>query len=281
MNLLDINELSSLQIDNIFQLADRLIFENDKHALHGKTFILFFPESSLRTRITFEKGIKQLGGECILFSPETLNKREKLQDVIHYMENWADGIIVRHSDFSKIQELCNHSAIPVINAMTSENHPCEILSDLYAIRHKRANFKELVYTFVGPPSNIFKSWMDISKVCDLKFNHVCTSEYRLGGDTRNYTFHTELKDVLMDSDVILTDSLPDELRTIEYIDKYQITLARMKLARKNAIVNPCPPFFRGEEISGDTISSDYFVGYEFKKNLLYVQQAIVLYCLLN
>jgi len=84
----------------------------------------------------------------------------------------------------------------------------------------------------------------------------------------------------MKSDVILTDSLPIEMRTNEYFNNYQITLERMMLT-KNAILNPCPPFFRGEEISEDAISSDYFVGYSFKKNLLFVQQAIVLHCLWN
>lgn len=130
MNLLDINELSSQQITNIFDLVDRLKFENDELLLTGKTFILFFPETSLRTRITFEKGIKELGGECILFPPESLDKREQLRDVIKYITNWADGIIVRHPNFLLIQELSNHSDIPIINAITADNHPCEILSDL-------------------------------------------------------------------------------------------------------------------------------------------------------
>lgn len=281
MNLLDIMELSAQQITGIFDLADRLRGDKEQPLLAGKTFILFFPESSIRTRITFEKGIKNLGGECILFPPETLDKTEQLRDVVAYIANWADGIIVRHSNFAKIQQLCSHSNIPVINAMTSENHPCEILSDLYSIRNRRENYKELVYTFVGPAGNICRSWMDISKVLDLRFNHVCTMDYKAGHQSRNYNFYTELEDILKDSDVILTDSLPSELRTDEYIDKYQITLARMKLAQNNAMLNPCPPFFRGEEVSEDAVCSDYFVGYEFKKNLLYVQQAIVIYCLLN
>ncbi|RTE05047.1 ornithine carbamoyltransferase [Paenibacillus whitsoniae] len=281
MNLLDINKLSFLQITDIFHLADKLSLKSDEHLLTGKTFILFFPESSLRTRITFEKGIKDLGGECILFPPETLDKREQLSDVMKYMENWSHGIIVRHSDFTKVLELSNLSAIPIINAMTSDNHPCEILSDLYSISRQRENFKELVYTFVGPAGNICKSWADIAAVMNLNFKHVCTRGHELGKDSPNYKFHTELEDILKESDVILTDSLPNELRTNEYINKYQITLERMKLTKKNAILNPCPPFFRGEEISEDAIASEYFVGYSFKKNLLHVQQAIVLHCLLN
>lgn len=81
------------------------------------------------------------------------------------------------------------------------------------------------------------------------------------------------------SDVVLTDSLPINLRTEDYIKEYQITIERMNLTNKGALLNPCPPFFRNEEVSNEAISSDYFVGYEFKKNLLYVQQAIILFCL--
>jgi len=183
MNFLDISELSYQQITDIYRTADGLSLKNDSSSLSGKTFILFFPETSLRTRITFEKGIKELGGQCILLPPETLDKREQLNDVIHYLENWADGVIVRHSDFSKIQELSAQSSIPIINAMTSVNHPCEILSDLYSISRQRENFEELVYTFVGPVGNICKSWADVATVMNLNFNHVCKEGHELGGDS--------------------------------------------------------------------------------------------------
>ncbi|AZN41347.1 ornithine carbamoyltransferase [Paenibacillus albus] len=283
MHLLNLRELSEKQMLDIFELADELIGQPSKYsrALTGKTFVLFFPESSLRTRITFEKGIKELGGECILFPPETLEKKEKLSDVIHYLENWVDGVIVRHPDFAKIQQLADQSSLPILNAMTSENHPCEILSDLYAISRQVDNFRELVYTFVGPAGNICRSWADAAAVMNLNFNHVCAAGHELGGPSPNYSFHVELEDALTRSDVVLTDSLPKAFLTDEYISKYQITLDRMRIAKPKAILNPCPPFFRGEAVSEDAISSDYFVGYSFKKNLIHVQQAIVLYSLWN
>lgn len=281
MNLLDINEWSTDQILNIFHLTDEIKLGMHKNCFTGKAFILFFPESSIRTRITFERGIKELGGECILFPSETLDKREQLSDVIKYIENWAQAVIVRHTNFSKIQELCSHSTIPVINAMSAVNHPCEILSDLYSISKRREQFQELVYTFVGPAGNISKSWAAIANLMNLKFNHVCTKGHELGDDSDNYKFYTDLDETLMKSDVVLTDSLPKELQNQEYITKYQITLERMKLTRNSAMLNPCPPFFRGEEISEEAISSEFFVGYAFKKDLLFVQQAIILHCLLN
>ena len=89
--------------------------------------ILFFPSTSLRTRVTFENGIDLLGGQSILFPTETLDKKEKLEDVCGYLNNWADGIIVRHRNLDVVKELAQYSTIPVINAMTDWNHPCEII----------------------------------------------------------------------------------------------------------------------------------------------------------
>ncbi|WP_373232228.1 ornithine carbamoyltransferase [Cohnella sp.] len=278
MHLLDINDLSEVQVSEIFNLTDILKQQKHSNVLSGKTFVLFFPETSIRTRITFERGIKDMGANCVLFPPESLDGREELRDRIQYIENWADGVVIRHSDYSKLQELSKYTSIPIINAMTTENHPCEVISDLYSIRNIKENYRDLVYTFVGPAGNISKSWTDMAKIMDLNFNHVCLRGNELSADNRNYKFHTDLIPVLKNSDVILTDSMPVNLRTNEYIDKFQITLDRMKLTKKDSILNPCPPFFRNEEVNDEAISSNYFVGYEFKKSLIYVQQAIILYC---
>ncbi len=278
MNLLRIEDLSENQIMAIFRMADQLNTEQGISRLSGKTFVLFFPESSIRTRVTFEKGIRDLGGECILFPPDSLNKRESLKDVVKYLENWADGIIARHPDSSKLEELACHASIPIINGMTSQNHPCEILSDIYTISKLRSNFKELKYTFVGPKSNIAGTWKAIAAVMDLDFRHVCLEGHALDRDGKNYRFYTELQDAMPGTDVVLTDSLPEELRTKDYISKYQVTLEVMKLANEKAILNPCPPFYRNEEVSEEVILSDYFVGYPFKENLTIVQQAVILYC---
>lgn len=279
MHFLKIADLREKQVLEIFNLADRLRYDTKGTALAGKTAILFFPESSIRTRITFEKGIADLGGRSIVFPPSTLDKREELEDVIKYIENWAEFVVVRHSDFSKVCKIARHSNIPIINAMTSENHPCEILSDLYSLRNIRSNYRDLTYTFVGEKGNISKSWVQAAEVLNLRFNHVCNKGNEIKVNDDNYSFHTELGEVLPISDIILTDPLSSECKTKEYIEKYQITLEQMKKTKKNSLLNPCPPFFRDEEVSKDVIESDYFVGYSFKVNLIYIQQAIILYCL--
>ncbi|QVK19340.1 ornithine carbamoyltransferase [Mycoplasmatota bacterium] len=279
MDLLRISDLNQEQILKIFDLADKLKSKGNQSILEGKTFILFFPESSIRTRISFEKGIHDLGGQVILFPPETLDKREKLEDVIKYMENWSDCVIVRYKDINKLFELAKYSQIPIINAMTSFNHPCEILSDLYSISKLRKDYKELTYTFVGENGNISRSWMEIARVMNLEFHHVCTLENRIKENDENYMFHIDLDNILTKSDIILTDPISRDLKTNDYISKYQITLKRMKQTKNNSLLNPCPPFYRNEEVSKDVIESKFFVGHNFKKDLLYIQQAIIIYCL--
>lgn len=273
-----IGNLTKCQITEIFELTDKLKSTTENEHLKGQTFILLFPETSIRTRITFERAVSNLGARAILFPPETLDKREKLEDVIKYISNWANGIIVRHKKYAKIAELAKHSKIPVINAMTAKNHPCEIISDLYCISKIRPNYRDLVYTFVGGQGNILESWAEAAKIMNLQFNHVSKAGNSLRKDDFNYKFRTDLDEVLRKSDIVLTDSLPKELVTEEYIRNYQITLDRMKLTKDNSILNPCPPFFRNEEVSEGVINSEYFVGHDFKKDLLYVQQALILYC---
>lgn len=278
MNFTRVDDLSMEQVLYIFKLTDKLKTNCSMQPLKGKTFILFFPESSIRTRITFEKGIKDLGGTSILFPPESLNKKEAIMDVAGYIGNWADGIIVRYPNINIIDEMCKYSGIPVINAMTKLNHPCEIMSDLYSISKLKPDFLKLNYVFVGAKGNIGQSWLEASQVLGFKLHQTCRAGYELGNETDTYKFSENLKETVKLCEVVLTDGIPEELRNEEYISEYQITNKVMELAQKGAILNPCPPFARGEEVSEAVINSKYFVGYEFKKNLIYVQQAITLYC---
>ena len=235
--------------------------------------MLFFPDSSIRTRVTFEKGIQELGGKTILFPPSALDKKEKLEDVMGYLENWADAVVVRHSNIEVVKGMAKNAKIPVINAMTSENHPCEIITDLYALSKLYIDFEKKKYLFVGAKGNIGNSWKVASELIGFELEQCCPVGYEL----ENIKSYTNIEDAIADKDIICTDSIPDKAK--EDFKEYQVTLRHMEKANEGAILNPCPPFFRGEEVSEDAINSDYFVGYGFKKNLLTVQQAILCYLL--
>ena len=269
-----IDDFSKEEIDKIFKLADEFADDvSQVNPLEGKTVVLFFPESSLRTRVTFEKGIQELGGKTILFPPEALDKKEKIQDVIGYLENWVDAAIVRHSDIRIVKTMAEHARIPVINAMTSENHPCEIITDLYALSKIHKDIEKKKFLFVGAKGNIGNTWKAASELMGFELEQCCPVGYEID----NIKFHTNIDEAVIGKDIICTDSIPNKAK--EEFKNYQITLLHMQKANQGATLNPCPPFFRGEEVSEDVINSDYFVGYGFKKCLITVQQAILCYLL--
>ena len=277
MNFIRVTDMTVQDIKRIFTVADSLRTGGSITSLSGRTAVMFFPESSIRTRITFEKGLHCMGITPILFPSSALDKREDIADVTGYIENWADLLIIRHPSIEKIESISKCSQIPVINAMTSQNHPCEILSDIYSIRDRKADFDKLVYTFVGENSNILHSWIEASEILGFRLNHVSLPENEADDAGKNYSFFTDISDVISETDVLLTDPLTEKYRNEEYYSKYQITLKILQKGKNDLLFNPCPPFYRGEEVSNDAIGSTCFVGYSFKKNLLYVQQAIMAY----
>ncbi|MDO4332335.1 MAG: peptide transporter [Eubacteriales bacterium] len=272
-SLIRLQDYSKADINHIFQIADEL--QKGKYAdfLKGKTIVMFFPNSSIRTRVTFEKGIYSLGGQTILFPPETLEKKEDIRDVIGYLNQWADAVVIRYGDIGMLDMVRQFSKVPVINAMTDVNHPCEMLSDLYALSKIRHDYRKDHYLFCGRKGNIGLAWKEAAEVMDLDFAQCCPKGYEMEGAA---VFH-HLEQAIKGKDVICTDSLPKEL--VKEFDPYCITKEVMRLANEGAVLNPCPPFYRGEEVSAGVIDSPYFVGYGFKKCLLEIQQAILIYSL--
>ena len=266
-----LTDFSKEELQEIFSIADNI--GEYKNFLCGKTVVLFFPSTSLRTRVSFEKGIYLLGGQSILFEPSTLEKKEDIRDVCGYLQNWADAVVVRHKDIGLLEKMARSLGVPVINAMTAENHPCEMMSDLYSLSKLRADYLQCKYLFVGASGNIGKAWAEASAAFGFSLWQCASEKYRIAG-VENIP---DIQSAILGKDIICTDSIPTELKA-DFRD-YQITAQLMQKANKGALLNPCPPFFRGEEVSADAINSPFFVGYEFKKSLLAVQQAILIYCM--
>ena len=273
-NLTRLIDLQSHDVYDIFNIADKLSIGKYSNFLNEKTAVLFFPPSSIRTRITFEKGIYLLGGQPVLFPSDALDKKEELKDVCGYLNNWADIIIIRHKNIQLIEEFAKYSEVPVINAMSDINHPCEILSDMYSLSKIRDNFISDNYLFCGKNENIGLTWKEASSVMGFALSQCCGIGYEMDGVNVYHNINTAIRG----KDIICTDSLSGE--ELNDFKDCQITKEIMDMANQNAVLNPCPPFYRGEEVSDDAIQSKYFVGYEFKKNLLRIQQAIMIWCMM-
>lgn len=272
-NLLRLTDLQASDVYEIFHIADEIGMGKYDGFLNGKSVILFFPETSIRTRVTFEKGICLLGGQSIRFPGDTLDKKEELRDVFGYLNNWADMVIIRHKDIRILEEAAAYAKVPVINAMTDQNHPCEILSDLYSLSKLREDFIGDKYLFCGKSGNIGLAWREASKVMGFELSQCCG----IGYEMEDVQVYHDIETAVKGKDIICTDSLSAEERND--FKGCQVTKRVMDMANRNALLNPCPPFYRGEEVSGDAIQSDYFVGYAFKKSLLVVQQAVMVWCM--
>lgn len=270
-DFLRLTDLSKDDIYDIFHIADGLGEYRD--FLKNKTAVMFFPTSSIRTRVTFEKGISLLGGETVLFPAETLDKREDHHDVFGYLDNWADVLIIRRKNIAELEKIAKISAAPVINAMTDINHPCEILSDLYALSKMGKDIENSRYLFCGTRGNIGLGWKEASEVVGFSLEQCCPAGYEMDG----VKAYNNILDAIPGRDIICTDSLSAEVS--QKFDDCRVTLDALRHTNEGAVLNPCPPFYRGEEVSEDAIASEYFAGYGFKKHLLEIQQAVMIWCM--
>ena len=269
-HLIRLGDLTLQDAREIFRLADEFAAGKHRECLRGRTVALFFPESSIRTRVTYERGIYLMGGQSVLFPPSALDKKEDVGDVVAYLSNWVSSIVVRHKNIALLDKMAQNEKIPVINAMTDVNHPCEMLSDVYALSKKFPDVSKLKILFVGARGNIALAWKEAAALFGFELTQSCPPKYAMEG-VRNIP---DLMQAAMGKDVICTDSLSaDKLPDFR---NYQITPEVMRNAK---LLNPCPPFYRGEEVSAEVVrdGSFGFVGYDFKSCLLEVQQAVLYY----
>lgn len=264
-HLLTLTEWTREDLRELFATADRY------RAAEGERVdgaaVLFFPPSSLRTRVSFERGAERMGLQPITFPPETLDKTEDLIDVVSHLASWVSLVVVRHRDFSVLQRMADANVLPVINAMTDLNHPCEVLSDLYTLSLAADPFA-LRYLFVGADGNIARAWWEAGQAFALDIRQSCPAHLGVPGMPAD----DDLASAMTTADVVITDGPGAH---VEALTPYRITAALLDTAPQGVRLAPCPPFVRGREVSTDAIEHQAFVGHDFKKSLMPVQQALM------
>ncbi len=242
-NTIRLTDFTIEKLQEIFQITDDLQEGKYKNFLRDKTVIMFFPASSIRTRVTFEKGIYLLGGQTIVFPPETLDKKENIEDVTGYLNNWADAVVIRHKNIEVLEEMSKYSEFSVINAMTDVNHPCEILSDLYALSKIRNDFRKDRYLFVGAKGNIGGAWKEAAEAFGLNFVQCCPSGYEMEGVSSKWELNQTTPE--MDKLVLLSDIFGislDELVGREFI-VHENPIKYIELnAKMDTIINSKEPY---------------------------------------
>jgi ornithine carbamoyltransferase len=265
-DLLSIAALSIKDIEQIFQLA-RKLKNGYLPNFAGITSAYSFEGNSLRTRATFLKAMARLEITAIEL-PNLLKTNEDKTHLAGYLDQWMSIYIIRESNHEILETFAGASKRPVVNAMSSQEHPCEVLSDAFFLSEHYGKLQALKVCLVGPATNVLQSWREFCELLEIKYVQVCPQSEK--AHTEKHIVHS-LAEGIQGADVILTDHWPDGSFELEY----QVTLDKLQFAAPQALVIPCPPFDTRQEIHPDVITSPYFAGYEQKQDLYTVHQAIV------
>ncbi len=298
-DLLSIRDLTASEIDGLFDLAADLKAQQRKGVAHplltGKTLGMIFEKPSLRTRVTFEVGMAQLGGRAIYLAPTDiqLGKRETVKDVAKNLERWVDGIVARTFTHQTVEELARHTAIPVINGLSDLTHPCQILADLFTLREKRGPLRGVKVAYIGDGNNVCHSWLYGAAKTAMDLNVACPKGYEPDADVVAFarqeteasggriTLLDDARAAVAGADVLYTDvwtSMGQESeaakRRLDF-QEFQVNAALIGLAKPDVLVMHCLPAHRGEEITDEVLDGPHSIVYDEAENRLHVQKAIL------
>lgn len=293
-HLLKLADLDKGDILDILNLADQLKYENqhgiEHHHLKGKTLGMIFQKSSTRTRVSFETGMYQLGGQALFLSNRDLQigRGEPVQDTARVLSRYLDGIMIRTFAQKEVEDLAEYGSIPIINGLTDYCHPCQVLADLMTIREYKKSFDGLKFCFIGDGNNMANSLIVGAISMGMECAIACPKDYQpdaqiMAWAKENGTF-TCSEDILAcakDADVVYTDvwaSMGQEEEKAErekIFKNYQINDEVMAAAKPDAMVLHCLPAHLEEEITAKVFEAHANEIFDEAENRLHAQKAVL------
>ena len=296
-DLVSIRDLSPIEVESLFHTTGLLKArpEDFRTVLAGKHIAMFFEKASLRTRITFEAGIAGLGGSVSFIDQrhERLDARETLSDIAHNLERWVGGIILRTFAHETVAGMAEHACVPVINALSEVEHPCQALADYFTLQEKFGNLKKVCLAYVGDGNNVMHSLLLTAALLGSKIRVATPKQYgpnpQILADAHDIAKHTGAEiELLTDphkavrgADAIYTDawtSMGHELESEErakIFPPYQVNLELMNEARPHAVFMHCLPARRNQEVTDEVIDSVRSIVFDQAENRMHVQKAIL------
>lgn len=294
-HLLKMLDLSKEEILDILNLADQLKYENkngiEHHILKGKTLGMIFQKSSTRTRVSFETGMYQLGGQALFLSNRDLQigRGEPVQDTARVLSRYLDGIMIRTFEQKEVEDLAKYGSIPVINGLTDFCHPCQVLADLMTIREFKGRFEGLKMCYIGDGNNMANSLIVGGLKLGMEVSIACPKDYQPAAEVlefaKGYGDKFSMTDVPLeaakDADVLFTDvwtSMGEEAETEKRkiaFKGYQINDDIMAVAKADAMVQHCLPAHREEEITEKVFEAHANEIFEEAENRLHAQKAVM------
>ena len=300
-DLLSIADLNRKEIEHLMEQAWRMKKEGAQPLLSGKTLALLFEKPSLRTRVSFEMAMHQLGGHCIYLSPEEvgMGKREPAADVARVLSRYVDGIAARTFSQETLHILSAHSSVPVINALSDLEHPCEALSDLLTIYEKKGKLSGLTLTFIGDGNNVANSLLLSACLMGMNFHSASPPGYEIMAKVLNQgkkfaalsggqiKLTSDPYEAAKDADIIYTDvwaSMGQEAEAEKRrraFSGYQVDNKLLSLAKRDVLFMHPLPAHHGEEISAGLLDDPRSVVFDQAENRLHLQKALLVKLLSN
>jgi len=259
--------------------------------LENKTFILIFEKASTRTKVSFEVGIRHLGGHYVFMTSKEsqLGRSEPLKDTARVLSRYADGLIVRTFGQVKLEELSLYSSVPVINALTDEYHPCQVMSDLLTIYERTPDFADLIIAWVGDGNNMAHSWINAATYFPFQLNMAFPEGYGPGKERLEKALDMGAKisvthdpaEAVQGADYVNTDVWAsmgreeEQDKRTEVFKGFTLDEELLKLAAHNVKVLHCLPAHRGEEITDQVIEGRWSIVWDQAENRLHMQKAIL------
>ena len=265
---------------------------NPPRPLAGKSLAMVFQKASTRTRVSFEVGMTRLGGHALFLSPADtqIGRGEPVRDTARVLSRYADGIMIRTFSHAFAEEMARASSVPVINGLTDDHHPCQVLADLMTARERGLDLRRMRVAFVGDGNNVANSWVEAAHLLGFTLRVACPKGYEPSGRIRREAETIGRGDVrvLRDpveaakgADVLYTDvwtSMGQETerrKRLAAFRGYRIDADLLRAAGKGAIVMHCLPAHRGEEITDEVIEGPRSAVFDEAENRLHVQMAIL------
>ncbi|MGL1933960.1 MAG: ornithine carbamoyltransferase [Fibrobacterales bacterium] len=299
-NLLTLKDWSVADIEQVLNTArdtkSEFKMQGASDALKGKTIALYFEKPSLRTIITFQVGITQLGGSSVILDPSSIGmgKREPIKDIARCLSRWVDALVVRCFDQALVEELAEWSSVPVINALTDDYHPCQALAFGQSVIEHKGTLLGKKVVFIGDGNNVANSLMILAAKMGMHFVLSCPKGYEqpaglveemqalFAESGGSYACIYDPEEAVKGADVLYSDvwvSMGQESEKDEkaqVFEPYAITAELVAQAGDGCLVTHCLPAHRGEEITDAVMESDYSICFDEAENRLHAQKGVML-----
>lgn len=291
--------LDDLTLDILHQLIDRAIdlkAQTKRGAIYqplkNKSLAMIFSKSSTRTRVSFEVGMRQLGGGTLNLSPADtqIGRGEPLEDTARVISSMVDGVMIRTDSHSDVETFAANSSVPVINGLTDDYHPCQLLADIQTFQELRGSIKGATISWIGDGNNVCNSFMNAARLFDFQLQIATPKGFEpqekfLSKNQSNATLFEDPKDAVRGAHAVVTDtwaSMGQENESAQRkraFSEFCVNDELMALAKPDALFMHCLPAYRGQEVTSSVIEGAQSVVFQEAENRLHAQKALLEYLL--